>query len=352
MSEPLLVTVDNLAKGALEIFLSRMYPPAKTSYLQTYGSWQHQRDQNRWVILVDGQIAAYCAVIPTRCWIEGREYPAIWWVDLIVDPQYRGRGLQTLFDQQIRQMADLKVGFPNELAAKIHRKHGWGVREDYKLLLLPLIPLEIRSLRRVSGWRGLALRAVGLALTPWSALLRWRHQHYRPVNARKVENPSPELLAGVFERYRDPQTSTTYRDSEHFRWRYLDSPLRNEYAFYTAGPQDAPTHYLIARHMNRLDAQGTSDRITRLLDVYGDFQDATGLKDMLCLAIRDAIRHGANQVTSLSTLPEITDSLRSLGFLAVRPGRFCWHSTSPELMNALDGRNHWTMGDSDNDEPG
>ncbi len=73
---------------------------------------------------------AYCAVIPTAMRVAGERVDAAWWVDLVVDPDHRGRGLQRAFDEKVRAAAPLIVGFPNTLAAVIHRKHGWGVRED------------------------------------------------------------------------------------------------------------------------------------------------------------------------------------------------------------------------------
>ena len=69
--------------------------------------------------------------------IDGQTHQAHWLVNIIVDPAFRGRGLQRMMDQRLKEMCDLLLGFPNALAAKIHRKHGWGVREHHRTVLLP-----------------------------------------------------------------------------------------------------------------------------------------------------------------------------------------------------------------------
>ena len=70
---------------------------------------------------------------------------AYWWVDLIIDKIERGKGYQTFVDRYIRDLPDIKLGFPNENAALIHRKHSWEVQEDHKILFNPFIFLFIYS---------------------------------------------------------------------------------------------------------------------------------------------------------------------------------------------------------------
>lgn len=346
MSEKVLTTADQVNPGILNNFLCRFYPTPKSDFLKQNGKWQHRQDHNRWVLLVNGELAGYCAVIPTRLWIHGEVQPAIWWVDLILAPKFRGQGLQSLFDQKIRQMADLKVGFPNVLAAQIHRKHQWGVREDLRVLLMPLQPQRVNQVRKAADWRRFILQVGATLLSPWASWQRRFLSNYHSNDARRIKALPATLLAGVFDRYRNLQDCTTLRDPAYIQWRFLDSPKRHEYTFYTAGPADQPTHYLVARHM---DQDGI--RVTRLLDLYGDFQDVYSMKEMVWLAAQDASQRGSVQVTILTSLPEMKSWLRSVGFLFSSTTRFCWYSASPDLMQAFTGRGYWTLADSDNDSP-
>ena len=346
MSVPVLLDATQVDPNELDTFLRCVYPPLRCNFLKEHGNWWHVSSSNRLVVKVGGQIAGYCAVIPTSVWIAGRVHPALWWVDLVIAPEFRGQGLQTLFDQRVRGMADLLLGFPNELAGIIHRKHGWGVREDAKVLLLPLVPSRVRMVRNASGARGKMIRAGAFGLSPiaagWRALLS-----LRPVeHAWRLASFDANILSSIFHQSLDDRLNTTWRDESYFEWRYKNAPQPEQYCFYLAGTPD-PTHYLITRHVTQSDGS----RCTRILDLFGDFNDSVAIHDLLTLAVKDAIARGSSQITLVSSIPALKQVARTLGFLFSAPFGFCWWSASPDLMSAFAGRNYWTLSDSDNDAP-
>ena len=156
----------------LNSFLMRFFPAGKCLFLREHGDWLHGGIQNRWVLLQDDRIAGYCAVIPTMILSGNETLPAIWWMDLIIAPEFRGQGLQVLFDKKIQEQDLLKIGFPNLLAARIHKKHNWGVRADLWVMLLPLQPLQVHQVRAATGWRGSLLRLAAAGLSPVMGLYK------------------------------------------------------------------------------------------------------------------------------------------------------------------------------------
>jgi hypothetical protein len=347
MSEPQLLTAEDVEPALLDAFLRRVYSPLKSDFLIKHGSWWHHSNANRLVILVDGQPAAYSAVIPVNAWIAGQFHHAMWLVDVMTAQEFRGRGLQAQLDRRLKEMTDLLLGFPNELAAIIHRKHGWGVREDMQILLLPLSPGHVKMVRNARGRRASVLRAGALVLSPLAAVWRARLSAQRPANAWRMESFTPDLLADVFMRTRREGINTTWRDAAYFSWRYGLAPHPEEYAFYLVGERETPSHFLIARHV----AQPDGVRYTRILDVFGDFDDQAALAALLTLAVQDAISHRSGQMTLLAARPELRKVANWLGFLFPATFGFCWWSASADLMSAFAGENYWTLGDSDNDAP-
>jgi GNAT superfamily N-acetyltransferase len=327
-------------------FLARFYRPEKVRFLHRHGEWWHRGNDNRWAILVKGNLAAYCAVIPLDCVANGQTHSAVWWVDLIVAPEHRGRGLQSLFDERLRLLSELKLGFPNQLAARIHRKHGWGVRDDFRILLLPLDPRALFASRPAGRALKPILKAVTRIISPAWAALRWHLGKYEPQIACRCENPDPAALERTFRRHLKSGMATTARDVKFLSWRYLEAPYRSQLRFYLAGPDQEPRQGLITRTLD-----GRHGRVMRVLDFFGDLKDQVGLKDLLRLAVREAIAEGAVQVTAMVSLPELRTVFHSAGFLLSATGRFCWHSHDLELHEKLEHeRNHWVLGDSDNDE--
>jgi hypothetical protein len=346
MSDPKLLDASQVDPSELDVFLRRVYSPRKSDFLKAHGQWLHRSNANRLIVQVEGQITGYCAVIPTQVWAMGKVHSALWWVDLVIAPEFRGMGLQTLFDQRVREMADLLLGFPNELAGAIHRKHGWGVREDAQVLLLPLDPPHVKSVRNAEGSRGQIVRAGAEVLRPLAAIWRgWLASRKTPL-AWRLDAFDGGVFANVFDHASSDKLNTTWRDEAYFDWRYGQAPHPHEFRFYLAGTA-TPTHYLIARHLTQPDGL----RYTRILDLFGDFTDPAAIHDLLTLAVQDAIANSSNQVTLVASGPQLMKSARRLGFLFSAPCGFCWWSESAELMSAFSGENCWTLSDSDNDEP-
>jgi GNAT superfamily N-acetyltransferase len=342
-----ILTADEVAPEALAAFLAKVYKLSKATFLAEHGAWWYHGNENRWLMQDDGEIVAYCAIIPTRALLGGSVEESLWWVDLIVLPEHRGKGLQHILDQRVRDACDLKLGFPNQLAAKIHLKHGWGVRDDLRWMVAPLMPHKLKRVQSGEGAKGLVLRIGAGLVRPIAALWRMALASYRPKNSREVTSPDAQTLSNVFMRHNaNTPITTTYRNADFIQWRYLDAAYRGELQIYTAGPIDAPTHVLITRTFEASHA-----RITRVLDVFGDFDDAAGLRDVLRLALRDAVKAGSAELVAIASEPHVIVVLRSAGCILSVGGLFCWHSPSAAKMETLARSTcHWTFADSDNDE--
>jgi hypothetical protein len=295
------------------------------------------------VLNSSNQIVGYYAYIPTVTWLLDREVPASFCVDLYVPSEQRGQGIQRLTDQVIRQMAGLQLSFPNELSFAIHRKHGLGVRDDYRSMMLPLIPPKVVPLRFVRGGKGLAVRCAAQLARPAAWLYRRWLERYEPVSAQILEEPEAESLAAIFLRQRDGWI-TTNRSADFIRWRYLESPHRLQYTFFIGGAGSTPSLAAVSRTLTHWGVT-----VTRILDIFGDLEDRKGVSDIVRLAAREAVKQGASQVRAVASDPTLISTLRVNGFFANR-FRFRWSSQDPEVMRIIgESRCHWVLADSDND---
>lgn len=348
MSHFLLKKADELDELKLHEFMRRVFSEEKSEFLHRYGAWAHRGNQNRLVALKEDRLVAYSAIIPMNCLLNGKKHYALWWIDMIVDPVFRGQGLQTLMDKNVQKMGDLKIGFPNELHAKMVKKHGWGVRNDIHYFLLALRPMRLKRVFLAKGIKGFLLKLIAGAASPFTFLMREYFRRFKPITARSVKSPDPIILEKVFLKYNNnDKLTTTYRDADFFKWRYLNCPYISELKFYMAGRSELPSLVLISRTF-----QVKGIKVTRFLDLYGDFDDRAALKDIIKLAIKDSIAEGTSQVTTLASFPELESVLRSLGFLFKIRVNFCWHSGSEDNMrNIADSPCYWTMGDYNFDMP-
>lgn len=339
------VTAGEVDAAQLDRFLRGYFSEQKCDFLRDHGLWRHRDNRYRLVVLnSSNQIVGYCAAIPTPIWLLEREIPALFWVDLYVPPEWRGRGIQSLTDQVVHQMADLNLGFPNKFVVPIHRKHGWGVREDCRVMLLPLVPSKVIQVHIAVGWKGLALRSAAWLANPAAWLCRHWLERYEPVSARIVEDPDAESLAVIFRQHREGWI-TTNRTTDWIRWRYLESPHRSQYTFFTGGSGSIPSLVVVSRTFIRRGV-----KVTRFLDIFGDLGDRKGLSDVLRLAVREAAKQGASQVTAKASHSALRSILLANGFLYRVSCRLRWFSRDPDVMRIVgESRCHWVLADSDSD---
>ena len=340
-----IITAQEIDQAQLDRFLRGYFSEQHCNFLRDYGLWHHQSNKHRLIVLNNSeQIVGYCAFIPATIWLLDREIPASFWVDLYVPYKQRGKGIQSLTDQAIREMTGLQLGFPNQFVLPIHKKHGWGIREDYQRMMLPLIPSKVIRLQSMIGRKGVALRSVAQLASPIAWFYRGWLKRYEPTSAQVLEKPEAEALAAIFLRYRDGWV-TTNRSADYIRWRYLESPYRSQYTFFVGGTGLYPSLVVVSRTLIRQDRT-----VTRILDIFGDLEDQQGLSDILRLVIREAVKQGSSQITAIASNPNIMSVLRANGFLANIKFYLRWFSQDPEVMASIGkSRCHWALADSDND---
>lgn len=339
------VTAEEIDEEHVDRFLRQHFSGAKCDFLRDNGLWRHRGNQNRMIVINDDEeIVGYCAAIPSPFWLQGQEIQGRFWVDLYVPPKWRGHGIQSLTDQAIREMEGLSIGFCNKAVVPIHRKHGWGIREASQVMMMPLVPPKVFQVHITQGWKGSALRLLAWLLSPFSFSWRVWLKNYKPSSARIVKNPDLESMAEAFRSNRKGWL-TTNRTAEQLRWRYVDSPHRQQYTFFAVGPKTTPSLIAISRTFVRRGV-----KVTRVLDIFGDLTDRQRFSELLRLIAQEAAQKGSSQVTAMASDPVVASVLRANGFLFSVDARFRWFSPNPEIMEiARKSRCHWVLGDSDND---
>ncbi len=333
--------VTDFDSAKVDQFMRKFMNNHRADFLRDHGDWKHRGHANRYVVAhkSTGEMAGYFACTPIELLINDVPQSAVWLMDLFVLPEFRGRGLQRLTDAVGRELNDIQVAFPNPLASGIHRKHGWGVREDYRVVMLPLRPNELPHIERLTGWKRILARSAAIMAEP--AFMAYRAWMRRQTGATKLTNPDADHMAAVFNSQNSTWV-TVNRTSDYLRWRYLDCPHREQLSFY---------HYdndivMVTRTYNRRN--GT--RITRILDIFGNLANQNGVAMLIRAAVQEAIREKSAYITALVTNELWHRELKRQGFLLGTVSRFRWISRDPALMQAIEnGPCHWCLADSDND---
>lgn len=340
-----LVTAEEVDPFSLDRFLRGYFSAEKCDFLYKHGLWRHRTNKNRLVVLdLNNQIVGYCSSIPVKIWLENSEVPALFWVDNYVAPEWRGKKIQSLTDQAIRNTKIINLGFPNKLSAPIHKKHGWDLRDDYYVLMMPLFPKKIVALQALLGRK--------TKILPWlSCILEyptkiWR-MHLRNLSVDRVniiKNPDPEYFEGIFKRFRRKWV-TVNRSADYLYWRYLNSPFRDQYSYYIGGTKYKNSIVVICRTFCRRGV-----KVVRILDLFGNLEDKTGIIEVIKYVSKNAVIEKAAQLTAMVSNKNLEAIFKSIGYVVKVKSRFRCFCRDVEKMNIIrEKKCHWVLGDSDND---
>ena len=281
------------------------------------------------------KIIGYFGIIPTKVHWENKLKDAFWWIDLIVSKEYRGKGYQSIVDDYIRNRPEIKRGFPNKFAAKIHKKHNWRIFDHLKIMLFPIKPSKSSIVDEKSSLFGAILNILVIPLVHV-------RKHKSPRWSYIDIHPKFDEYAQLFKSTRSGQV-TIKKDLDFFKWRYLDSPYSHEYEYYFCHKSIETQIALILRKVQT--DQGLNIRI---LDMFGSLKDSAAVKDMIKLVISDAIKFGANQITIMESNKLLQKILFSMGFIFFTKARFCYYKEGRKNIR-IQPIMRWTLSDSDND---
>ncbi len=338
-----LVKPDSLSAEEIERFFNRAFGPAKGDFLTQHRAWHyHDSPAQYFVLAEDGTIAAFNALIQSQCLLNNQIHECLWLVDIIVLPEFRGQGLQRLMDDAVRDLGRVRLGFPNEIASKIHRKHGWGVRQEATKLTLPLSMRVSNRVRLSQKITGKIARVVSAIVSPlYSTFFRLRRGNYTPQFTKRLTSPDFEQLVTIYENFQRSITLlTTHRSKDLLEWRYANAPYELQY--YTAGELVIITRILEHKQLKTL----------RIMDIFGAIENVDLLNDAIQTVLRDASHAGVEQIQVITSHEPILQCLRSSGFWMEQSIDFCWYSQDEAMMAEIDAtRAHWVFADSDFDAP-
>ncbi|NOZ07576.1 MAG: GNAT family N-acetyltransferase, partial [FCB group bacterium] len=291
-------SADEADPQQLKTLLDSCFAEEKSDFLRSQGSWYCNGRENQYVIATSpSEYVGYFALIPARLRVDEEVFPGAWLIDIYVLREHRVRRYESAADAFMREKYGLLIGFPNILAAKIHKKHGWGVRDDLKLQMFPLQPLKIPLVREARGLKGAVLKAAALLGTPLLQILKLTVSLTSTHGITKTQKADPDVLAALDSKM-PVRFRTIVRDRSYFQWRFLSAPHADQFKYYLAQGETGELELgLITRTFTR---DGVT--ITRIVDLIGAVTNAELLKRAVGEVLRDAAKAGSAYVSVISSL--------------------------------------------------
>ncbi|MGH9272407.1 MAG: hypothetical protein ACRDZ2_14155 [Ilumatobacteraceae bacterium] len=194
-----------------------------------YVRWLYERDDSPplWLYRLNGALEAFHGSIVTTVYVNGRPYPAIWAVELLVSPAQLMRGVGAVLAEHAIADFPLALGFDVTDAGKqLVRRAGWSELGDVALFSRPVRARPFaeargRPLPTPVAWSiDVALRATEIAMSAWRQL---RGQALIEVD--RFDGRVDALWSSTVPHY----SVIAKRDAAWLNWRFADYPESGYY---------------------------------------------------------------------------------------------------------------------------
>jgi GNAT acetyltransferase-like protein len=210
-------------------FFEKFYPN-RAKFLSKNWFWLNRSDflnkQTPLVVIDHENVIGQAATIPLKIKIDGKTYSSGWFIDLIVDPKYRGKGIATKLEKNNMNYFEVCLGFPNEKSKPLLEKVGWKESPHsymhYHLLnpfstqLIPkFVPKFIRNILNYF-----------YKIIPVITYSQYSADRADILLETITEKSNAKFKSLVSY---DKNSAVPLRDDEYYNWRVINSPNVNKY---------------------------------------------------------------------------------------------------------------------------
>ena len=287
------------------------------------------------LVMLDGdRVIAHAGIIPFKLRRKDIDHNASWYIDFMVDEDYRRRGLGLQITNAFTQLSEIYYAVTgNEKSMGAFRKLGWAESEDSFIHYIPLRPFNHPKF--ATKLPGFIRQILNLLSYPFIFLNSLKFKKTKSLQV----GPVTETLLDALETT-DFTTDrwTPVRNLDYWRWRLSESPDADSYHYFKIEGK-----YLLFK--TELVA---SIKTLEVLFLPSKLPEVDKLSLIGSLSFW-ALSQGYSYVRLYTTIPSFSNQLRStLKSFITRP-EFAFKATDPVLFQQLKDQPNWDFQFIDND---
>ena len=272
----------------------------------------------RAMIVRDGEkLVGLFRCIPVPCKVGDSYYLIDWNVDLMIHPEYRGKGLAMKLSRALLDDGDANTGLPltNSPTYKILEKLN-GRFLDVAPFPQIIRPFKMQAYARAVLKIPLVSHTFALLLGVYYALVVNRRT-YEPdihVKVEKIER-FDNSFDDFWENVQHDYPVIVKRDSRYLNWKFFDRPDL-EYTVYRASRNNVLEGYIVLRDEERFGV-----RTGFVVDILSRKKDIGVIESLLVTALNRFRERGMDQVSAQSFfVPTFRKVFSRMGFIT-KPSR-------------------------------
>ncbi len=247
--------ISEIATDQLSEFYKKTYYKRYKSLTSNWRWWYRvgYSELEPLILSVDNKVIGQAAYLPSNLNILGNIVPAIWFVDYVVLPEFKGKGLGKILSKEWMKICPNQMAICSDDSLRVLKKLGWKDNFTTKRLVRP-----INTLKFLPILKNLKLNFVNRTLRYF---IKKKYSRNISINPYKISD-NFKIIDDSFKLrkiVKNNEFAEIIRDEKWLYWRLIECPYKKDIYFFEYKNNFAIVHifYQYVKRLNILYTYST-----------------------------------------------------------------------------------------------
>ena len=241
--------ISEIATDQLSEFYKKTYYKRYKSLTSNWRWWYRvgYNELEPLILSVDNKVIGQAAYLPINLNILGNIVPAIWFVDYVVLPEFKGKGLGKILSKEWMKICPNQMAICSEYSLRVLKKFGWKDNLSTKRLVRP-----INTLKFLPVLKNLKLNFVNRTLRYF---IKKKYSRNISINPYKISD-NFKIIDDSFKLrkiVKNNEFAEIIRDEKWLHWRLIECPYKKDIYFFEYKNNFTIVHIFLIENIKKLN---------------------------------------------------------------------------------------------------
>ena len=241
--------ISEIATDQLSEFYKKTYYKRYKSLTSNWRWWYRvgYNELEPLILSIDNKVIGQAAYLPINLNILGNIVPAIWFVDYVVLPEFKGKGLGKILSKEWMKICPNQMAICSDDSLRVLKKLGWQDNFTTKRLVRP-----INTLKFLPILKSLKLNFVNRTLRYF---IKKKYSRNISINPYKISD-NFKIIDDSFKLrkiVKNNEFAEIIRDEKWLHWRLIECPYKKDIYFFEYKNNFAIVHIFVIENIKKLN---------------------------------------------------------------------------------------------------
>ena len=241
--------ISEIATDQLSEFYKKTYYKRYKSLTSNWRWWYRvgYNELEPLILSVDNKVIGQAAYLPINLNILGNIVPAIWFVDYVVLPEFKGKGLGKILSKEWMKICPNQMAICSDDSLRVLKKLGWKDNYTTKRLARPISTLKFLPILK-----NLKLNFVNRTLRYF---IKKKYSRNISINPYKISD-NFKIIDDSFKLrkiVKNNEFAEIIRDEKWLYWRLIECPYKKDIYFFEYKNNFAIVHIFVIENIKKLN---------------------------------------------------------------------------------------------------